>query len=1030
MKTSELQLSSDMNPKISVIVPIYNTANFLNHCVESIIKQTYENLEIILVNDCSTDNSADHIARLEASDTRIRVISHEQNRGLFQARLTGYEHATGKYIAFVDSDDYLSIDWFRVLLRKAEATGSDMVVGEWCYDFDDGHQAYLNLDHFRLKDYYLADQQVMDAFMDVQGQNFSWTVVWNKLYKKKLWDRCYKGFKQFSDSHGHMLMWEDIAFSSALWTYAKCVTNVHDIMYFYRKHMAAATSLSNDHRKNLKYINDASAAISFMKQTLDESNLLPHYSSQFRAWNTWALNQVYSDLVIRMNTRKYRSEILQAFHAENYTYAAPDDFFHSITSSPDGFKHLEASKKIITSENIRYVSFDIFDTLIQRPFMYPTDLFQLLSEEFNQGLASYVNFRNIRETAEAAVRAEQNLIHPSTEDVTLDQIYDYITAHYAFSPEKIAAIKLRECELELQYCRLRKAGKELFDLALEYGKTIIICSDMYLPKTLITEILQKNGITGYTKLYLSSDIGLTKARKSLYHYIQKDLNEKDSHLFLHIGDNIHSDTANAQACGWNSIQLPKATDILMNEVPDTYGGEAYHRLFRNSFFKEDYPLAFNDFTSIRSMTALAANKIFDSPYVSTNPYSDFNADPRIIGYAALGPHLLAICQWIQHIVNTRKIGTIHFVARDGYLVKQAYDRCVFTGKANTNYIRLSRKALMLCDVNTPEDLYSLFNKVTPFLTPAQLAEYLAPIIPTHKADCLSEILSVNGFSPDKTLQGNVEWAACMKLFIEQLVDLSLLSGYKDKLRTYFACFVKPGDFIFDIGYSGRPESALSNILHFPVGSMYIHINSEIASIRQEKYGCPCEVFYNYKPAVTGTLREHLLMELAPSTIGYKEVNGELEPIFEPYESGHNNRFITTLIQEHALDFIDDYCQSFGKYNCMWNFQSETASAVYEYYLHCAKEIDQRITKAIQFEDELNGKNDIRLYDFWRNELSWRNIGHYNTSSDAEIPGDIIPGISADGYLMDFARRINKMFPRGGRKRRLVKALMKTFHLSK
>lgn len=1030
MKTSELQLSSSMNPKISVIVPIYNTANFLNQCVESIIKQTYENLEIILVNDCSTDDSADHIARLEASDTRIKVISHEQNRGLFQARLTGYEHATGKYIAFVDSDDYLSIDWFRVLLRKAEATDSDMVVGEWCYDFDDGHQEYLNLDHFRLKDYCLENQQVLDTFMDIQMRTPSWTVVWNKLYTKTLWDRCYESLQQFSASHGHMLMWEDIAFSSALWAHAKKVTNIHNILYFYVKHENAATHFTSNNSKNLKYIADAAAAISFMEQMLAEKHLLPKYSSQFYNWKLWAVRRVYSDLVISLNMPKYRSSILQAFHIEHYTHTEPDLFFHSTVSPLTQFDRLEAVKRAIASDQVQYVSFDVFDTLIQRPFMYPTDLFQLLSDEFNQGLASYVDFRSIRITAEAAVRQEQHLTHPSTQDITLDQIYDHIATHYVFPAEKVVQTKQRECELELRYCILRQSGKDLFDFALECGKRVIICSDMYLPKTLIANILEKNNIIGYQKLYLSSEIGLTKSQKSLYHYVQKDLNEHDPRSFLHIGDNLASDIENARACGWQSAQLPKATDILMNDQPGIYGGEAFHRLFRDSYFKEDYRLAFNDFTSIRSMVALAANQMFDQPYTSVNGLSDFNADPRMIGFAALGPHLLALCQWIQHVVSSRHIGTVHFVARDGYLVKQAYDRCVFTGKASTNYIRLSRKALMLCDVNTPEDLYSLFNKVTPFLTPTQLAECLAPIIPKTTTDRLSVILRNNGFSADKKIQSNAEWAACLKLFIDQVIDFSMLPPYKENLRTYFSSFIKPGDFIFDIGYNGRPEASLSNILHFPVGSMYIHTNTEIATIRQNKYDCPCEVFYNYKPCMTGALREHFLMGLEASTIGYQKVHDTLEPVFEAYESDHNNVFVTTLIQEHALKFVEYYCQLFGDYKSMWNFQSETASAVYEYYLHYAKEIDQRITKALRFEDSLNNQNDFRLYDFWRNELAWRNIGNCNTISDSPILGDVIPGISADGYLMDFARRINKMFPRGGRKRRLVKALMKTFHLAK
>ena len=224
------------SPLISVVVPVYNVEKYLSRCVDSILAQTYENLEIILVNDASTDTSGEIISKYTAQDERIVKVEHETNRGLFQARLTGAAIAHGKYLAFVDSDDYISIDWYRKLLQKAEETGSDIVVGEWCFDNDGQYKSYLNLDPFRIKDFELTGEEIIKAFMEQQGQCFSWTVVWNKLYSKSLWDRAVKEFQRYSNEHGHMLMWEDIAFSSGLWPRAKKVTNVHDIHYYYFKH--------------------------------------------------------------------------------------------------------------------------------------------------------------------------------------------------------------------------------------------------------------------------------------------------------------------------------------------------------------------------------------------------------------------------------------------------------------------------------------------------------------------------------------------------------------------------------------------------------------------------------------------------------------------------------------------------------------------------------------------------------------------------------------------------------------------------
>ncbi len=1020
-----MELNNITYPLVSVVVPVYNMEKYLKRCVDSILEQTYKNLEIILVDDCSNDKSEEIIDEYKKLDDRIKSIRHSKNRGLFQSRITGSEIATGKYIAFVDSDDYISVDWFRKFVRKAEETKSDIVVGEWCFDYYGKHKDYNNLDHFRLKDYCLEGKEVMDEFMAVGGRNFSWTVVWNKLYSKTLWDKVYPLVVEHSNSHGHMIMWEDIAFSSAIWAYAKKVTNVHGTNYFYSKHDGASTQSTKNKERNLKYINDAASAIKFFKSVLVNKGVFEEYKQEFDFWKKNCMSILYQDLVVTINKNVYKNLILEAFECTDEDYNEPETFFYSATTPlTQSFAHYEDLKKKIVSVKTKYVSFDIFDTLINRPFLYPSDLFNLLSEKANEQTSSYINFKAIRESAERTVRQITAQNTPSIEEITFDEIYDYIKKNYHIDNKIIDKIKEYEIELELKFCNLRKTGKELFDLAIESGKKVIICSDMYLTRDVITQILQKNGIVGYEKLYLSSDIGLTKEQKSLYAYVQKDLNCKDSSSFIHIGDNYHSDVEGSAACGWNNAHISKASDILLNYNPDIYSGEAFNKLFINSLFKEDYQDAFKGFTSVRSMLAVSANKFFDNPYISVNPFSDFNANPNMIGYAALGPHLLALCIWIHKIAKKEKIGTIHFVARDGFLVKQAFDLFNFTD-VKTNYIRLSRKALVLADVENVEDIYSIYNKVTPQCPPKKLAEYLNPIIPENKKENLEKTFENHGFKYNRRLKNMVEYENCIKIFIEEIIDLNMLPAYKEKLKDYFSEMVSPGDYIFDIGYSGRPESSLSSILGFSVGSLYIHINNEIAGIRQEKYNCPSESFYQFKPVITGVIREHLLMELGPSTVGYEEKDGKLVPKFEEYKTEYCSKFITRIIQESALQFIKDYNYYFSNFKLMYNFQNQVVSAPYEYYLHYSKEFDRKIFSTLPFEDDLGegvGKS-INGLDFWNKELSSRNltVGYVGSSGPS-----ILPDLYMDGYFVKFYNKMNKIFPKGGRAREVVKKVVAIF----
>ena len=112
--------------KISVIVPVYNVEDYLDRCINSIVKQTYKNLEIILVDDGSTDSSYKICNEWAKKDERIKVL-HNKNEGVSKARNVGIDASTGDFIAFVDSDDYIEETMFEKLLDKQKTNNSDIV---------------------------------------------------------------------------------------------------------------------------------------------------------------------------------------------------------------------------------------------------------------------------------------------------------------------------------------------------------------------------------------------------------------------------------------------------------------------------------------------------------------------------------------------------------------------------------------------------------------------------------------------------------------------------------------------------------------------------------------------------------------------------------------------------------------------------------------------------------------------------------------------------------------------------------------
>ncbi|MCI5856855.1 MAG: glycosyltransferase family 2 protein [Agathobacter sp.] len=118
------------NPLVSVVIPVYNVEKYLARCLDSVLAQDYMSIEIICVNDCSTDNSAQLLQKYEAAHANIRVVMPEKNGGLGAARDLGMESAAGEYICFLDSDDYIAADF---VSRYVEAMGADtdIVIGSF-----------------------------------------------------------------------------------------------------------------------------------------------------------------------------------------------------------------------------------------------------------------------------------------------------------------------------------------------------------------------------------------------------------------------------------------------------------------------------------------------------------------------------------------------------------------------------------------------------------------------------------------------------------------------------------------------------------------------------------------------------------------------------------------------------------------------------------------------------------------------------------------------------------------------------------
>lgn len=202
---------------VSVIIPIYNVENYLNRCVESIVNQTYKNLEIILVDDGSLDDCPQMCDDLARKDSRIKVI-HKENGGLSDARNAGMNIATGEYISFIDSDDYIALDFFETLISVMEKENSDIAECNVVKFYEDGRfEKYSD-------DLAVTTFDTESALSGLIAENPFHQHVWNKLYKVQLvQDIPYAVGKLNEDE-----FWTYQAFGRA-----QKVSKINKTMYYY-----------------------------------------------------------------------------------------------------------------------------------------------------------------------------------------------------------------------------------------------------------------------------------------------------------------------------------------------------------------------------------------------------------------------------------------------------------------------------------------------------------------------------------------------------------------------------------------------------------------------------------------------------------------------------------------------------------------------------------------------------------------------------------------------------------------------------
>ena len=303
--------------KISVIVPVFNAEDYLHVCLNSILKQTYQNFEIICIDDCSTDSSLEILEYFQIKDSRIKILKNDVNSGPGFSRNKGLNIAKGKYISFLDSDDWFSSDAFEILIEIAEKNNTDILMFKTIVFYDTPQE-------FGMEGYY--DMKFMDKF---ENRVFNhWELDKSKLFAlpNAPWNKIYlKSFLNENDIYfpNENLIHEDNPFFYKAITSAQRVSLINKYLINRRRRSGSIMELNNE-----ILFGTIKIFYNIINFFMDNPNLYQYYKKEVLTYIVGVLNFEYNKIDVIFK-EKFFDEIQFFLRTLKYNFGLNEDILNN-----------------------------------------------------------------------------------------------------------------------------------------------------------------------------------------------------------------------------------------------------------------------------------------------------------------------------------------------------------------------------------------------------------------------------------------------------------------------------------------------------------------------------------------------------------------------------------------------------------------------------------------------------------------------------------------------------------------------------
>ena len=683
------------HPIVSVILPIYNVEKYLGKCIDSILNQTLEDIEIICVDDGSTDDSIEIIKKYIQIDPRIILVTQEHG-GAGKARNKGLDIAKGEYLAFLDSDDFFEKNMLEDSVKICKTENCDFVFFKVkTYDEKNGTTDEAK---WIIKDESLPKKQSFH-YRELKDNifTFSHTCAWNKLYRSSFIKKNKLRFQDLPNTNDLYFVCMSIILANKISYLPKC-------LYTYRINNENSLSAGKERNKNF-----ASAYMAFNKLRNSLTNMKLYDEVKCSYINMCVDVYAYNlQRTTGIEELAFKIKLATSWLKELDINEKPLSYF----------KRPDNAQKMFSLLNTKMFSFDIFDTLITRKVALPKGVFyeiqdQLSSEKKYTDFPKFIkqNFVSIRTSTELFMY--KYVCTKEIQDITFEEIYARIQKQYNLDDWIINELKKLEQETEEKSFVPVESTISLIKELVTKKKKVVLISDMYFPSNIIKKWLIKiDPVFSNLPIYVSADWSRKKQNGELFKVVS--VHEKVSYNnWIHFGDNYRCDYEMPRLLGIDSIHF---------NFPQLKSYE------KNILEKKEFDCSIQR----------AIGKI-------RNMRLKYNGTPKFeFGFSFSG---IILCEYINWLIETsvvQGIDMLVFIARDGYVLKNIADIYIREKKINlkTKYIFGSREAwktpYTIYDKEKISTIVKYLRKEMNFSSPFAFVEYMGT---GETIDCITKIMA-------------------------------------------------------------------------------------------------------------------------------------------------------------------------------------------------------------------------------------------------------------------------------------------------